>query len=101
MKKIDDVIAFRNYLWSVPCALKDLVARTLPLWSTVVFVVILFSCSCILIFRNSASDHHYACELLIFIIQLVLRLFYCVCQLSIIACMLGCGLPHPVIMNKE
>ena len=41
---------------------------------------------------NSVSDCRHTCELLVFIIWLVLRLiFYHACQLNIIACMPGCG----------
>ena len=91
---------FRNYLWSVPCAL-DLEGLVLS-YSTAVYCT---SCSVAHVFCwNSGSDHCHTCELLIFIIQLVLRLLYCVCQLSIIglyACMSRYGLPHLVIMNNE
>ena len=70
---------FRKYLWSIPCAqalskIWELEYRSL--------LYILLSCSCILLeFWLWPSPHLWAA----YIIQLVLRLFHCICQLSIIA----------------
>ena len=72
---------FRNYLRSVSCTLEELSLAALQSYCKSCLVAHVFC-------WNSGSDHRYTCEQLLFIIQLVLRLLYCACQLNIIACML-------------
>ena len=85
----------RNYLWSVQYSRRFQRARALQSVVNPVQLLMYFNC------WNSGSDHCHTCKLFIFIIQLVLRLFYYVCQLSIIACMPSCGLTHLVIINNK
>ena len=88
---------FRNYLRSVPCALKDLAARALQSVINAVQLLMYFA-------GIFGSDHCHTCDLLIFIIQLVLTLLLYLPAEHHHACTIVCPVVvyHiQVIMNNE